>query len=282
MKLWKVIITVLWCPLLVMGQNIQGKVIDVDTKAALPYVNIGVNGQNLGTISKEDGTFEMDISSIKPTDTIRFSRIGYEEVSMSVQQFSSSENEIKMAPTSYSISPIEVTAPEILEKQKMGRFKPTRTTSGQTGRSAYGFGGEIGLQIKYEGKPYLIEAVNFHYRFFTVDSVLFRINIYRVQDGQPGASLLSNEIFVTGHHKEKWISKNLLDENLIIEEDIIVTQELIRIWYGEKSSNALFLTHGKGYNQGGTYSRFSSFDQWRYNARPPITLYLDVSLLKDK
>jgi len=127
--------------------------------------------------------------------------------------------------------------------------------TGQSGTKEYGWGGEWGLKIFSDEKTYLIQDINFHTRFNTVDSVLFRINIYDIKNELPFKSLLRENIFVKSFKGDKWISKNLLEENLVISDDIIVTIELLRIWYSEKGGNYLFFTHGKRYEKGLSFSR---------------------------
>lgn len=54
---------------------VEGKIIDANTKAALPFATIGVKGTPYGTIANEDGVFR--ISSIKESDTLVVGFLGY-------------------------------------------------------------------------------------------------------------------------------------------------------------------------------------------------------------
>lgn len=70
----------------VIGQLIQGKVADQATKIPLPYVNIGILGSPIGTISNEDGTFSIIIPAAYTEDSLIFSMLGYERRVIQVQQ----------------------------------------------------------------------------------------------------------------------------------------------------------------------------------------------------
>ena len=184
------------------------------------------------------------------------------------------KGEVRLNPKTYLLREVVIIDSEVINLQKFGRHEPTKTTTGHSGTDEFGWGGEWGLRIYNDNKTYQVHDVNLHLRFNTVDSLLFRINLYNVSKGLPNESILEREIFIKGYKRKKWIKKDLVSENLIINEDIIATFELVRIWYSETGGNHLFFTHGEGYERGRTYSRYSSFDQWAIDKRPPITLFI--------
>ena len=60
------------------GQTIlKGKLIDAETSSPLSYVNIGVIGKNVGTVSAFDGSFGLSVASKYDSDLLRISIIGY-------------------------------------------------------------------------------------------------------------------------------------------------------------------------------------------------------------
>ena len=254
--------------------------IDSTTKEVLPFVHIGVKGKNIGVISDDKGRFSIKLEKVSGGEQLYFSIIGYETKSILVGGLNSERIEVAMKAKSYNLNEITVKPNELLAAQKMGRYKTTKITTGQSGEGKFGFGGEWGIKITFEGQEYVIEDINFHTRFNTVDSALFRLNVYKMLGEMPGESILQNEIFVKSYRKDKWVSKNVLPENLIIRDDIIVTFEFIQIWYSNKGSNALFYTNGKGDSEGLSYSRDSSFDEWKINEKPPIAMYISVRPFK--
>ncbi|MDO6471923.1 carboxypeptidase-like regulatory domain-containing protein [Maribacter sp. 1_MG-2023] len=71
----------------VLGQDTyKGLVVDKTTKQPLPFVNIGVVGKGMGTVSDENGLFYLylDEMKIQNTDIVQFSSLGYQTIEMSV------------------------------------------------------------------------------------------------------------------------------------------------------------------------------------------------------
>ncbi|MEO0731976.1 MAG: carboxypeptidase-like regulatory domain-containing protein [Bacteroidota bacterium] len=255
------------------AQTVTGSVLDATTQEPLAYVHIGVPGKNLGVISTDVGTFRIDLSTVGPEEKIRFSILGYETRELKKAAFLDGEMKVQLRPIAYPIEGILVTSTKS-EKLRLGRDGITKTTTGQGGVEKFGYGGEWGLRIQHEGQDYYLETINFHTRFNTMDSVLFRINVYAIADGLPGKSLLTKPQFTTSYKKDKWITTDMLTHELLVTEDVIITFELVRIWYGKRGGNLLFYTHGKDYSEGRSFSRESSFAAWEVDKRAPLAMYV--------
>ena len=59
------------------AQSVQGHVADAATGQAVPFVNIGVVGKDLGTVANEKGAYQLPFREALATDTVRVSSIGY-------------------------------------------------------------------------------------------------------------------------------------------------------------------------------------------------------------
>ena len=71
------IIAGIFFPSVLLSQNtvIKGKITDVESKEAVPFVNIGIKDQHKGTISDIEGKYELPVT---PGEyIIIFSSIGY-------------------------------------------------------------------------------------------------------------------------------------------------------------------------------------------------------------
>jgi hypothetical protein len=257
----------------ILSQNFKGTVIDAESKAPLSYVNIGVRGKNMGVISRDDGAFDIDLSKAAPDDTLVFSMIGYESAMFKTAELRTTTRDVRLKPKIYQLKEVVITDKK-KKPIKLGRYSPSKTTSGHSNTETFGFGGEWGLRISPGGKKYWIEQAGFHLRFNTVDSIQFRIKIYSVIHDLPGESLLKKDIYVKSYKNDHWILRDLSAENLVLDQDVIVTFEVLQLWYSKTGENQIFFTHGSGYKQGRTYSRLSSQDKWSIDDRPPVTLYL--------
>lgn len=56
---------------------VEGVVTDTETGQTLPYVNIGIPAQGIGTVSDESGFYTLYIPADKTAHPIRFSMVGY-------------------------------------------------------------------------------------------------------------------------------------------------------------------------------------------------------------
>lgn len=66
------------------GQHtVSGTVMDAETGGPLPGVNIRVVGTDIGTVTGEDGTYELSTPS--PDETLRFSFVGYETQTVEIE-----------------------------------------------------------------------------------------------------------------------------------------------------------------------------------------------------
>lgn len=257
------------------AQTVRGVIKDASTKQPLAYVHVGVFNKNMGVISHENGEFEIDLSRALPDDEIGFSMIGYETKKVKVESVGREYLAIQLTPKQYMLKEV-IVRDKKRETKKLGRTEPSKWTTGQSGHTEFGFGGEWGLRINHEGKKYWLDNVQFHLRFNTVDSVLYRIQIYSIKDGLPGESLLRKDLLVKSYKNKKWIIAYCEDQQILIDQDVIVTFEFVRWWTSTSGENRLFTTHGLGYEQGTTYHRISSQDAWSINAKPPVTMFMTV------
>jgi len=255
------------------GQTTTGVVSDGKTNEPLPYVHIGVAGKNLGVISRDDGSYEIDVSKADSADKLVFSIIGYETRSYQISDLKTGRMDVRLTQKVYRLKEV-VVHPTEKPTIKLGRYEPTKTTTGQSGKKEFGDGGEWGLRIFNEGKRYFITDARFHMRFNTVDSILFRVNLYNVVGDMPGESILQRELFMTSRKNKKWIICDLVKENITMNEDLIASVEVVRVWFSKRGENRMFFTNGKGYEKGLNYYRASSHDTWTVDGKLPVTLFL--------
>jgi hypothetical protein len=98
---------------------LRGKIIDAHERTALPYSSISVFGKNMGTISNNDGNFELKISDYTNLDTIIISCLGYKPYRKSITEAYCNNCTISLQPTSILLKEIKVTvinAASIAEK----------------------------------------------------------------------------------------------------------------------------------------------------------------------
>ena len=125
-----IISILLLIPFLCFSQksSFQGKVIDEKTKEAIPFVNIGVEGKPLGTITDDRGFFS--ISNIKTDNNLVFSCIGYKSKILSFDELSKIKV-ISLAPQPRELSEVTITGmtAKAIVKEALKRIKDNYHTS---------------------------------------------------------------------------------------------------------------------------------------------------------
>ena len=261
---------------IVLAQSIKGKIIDSKTKEPIPYVHIGIIGKAIGTVSNEQGVFKMDLRRASSKDSLAFSSIGYERQAYQVSEVSSADLAIKLVSVSYDLNEI-VIKDNVINEMVIGRRK---IGNDYTGSTEIGWGGEIGITIKSDGKRRKVKDVNFNIMAINYDSLLFRVNMYTTKDGLPHKSILKSPIFITGLKGQEWVSKNLTSENIYFSDDIIATVESIRGWPTNKAGYGVFYCNGKGYKSN-TYHKEASMSNWTTGKEPKLTLYMTTLEVSD-
>ena len=86
-----------------------GSVIDAKSKRALAYVNIGVKEKNIGTVSKEDGSFTINLPLEHQSDVLTFSMVGYHESNRPIKELSLDKNVIELKEKSTLLEEVVIT-----------------------------------------------------------------------------------------------------------------------------------------------------------------------------
>lgn len=261
------------------AQPITGTVIDAETREPMAYVHIGIRGNEIGTISDEKGQFNLQLNKGYQADTLTFSMIGYRNLQLPIVDLLNRHTKIKMKPSITELKEVVIHSKKNQEQLRFGRTRPTKTTTGASGINNYGIGQEIGTTIKNDGGNYMIDAISFHHRWNTVDSILYRINIYTLRDELPYTSILQNELFVMAYKRDKWVTKQVKEEVIVFDQDIFVSIELVRRW-NNKGDNLLFYSHGEDHSELKNYIRPTSQAEWTTDFAFPLALYLTVGKLE--
>ncbi len=90
--------------------TIEATVLDKDTKDPLPFTNVIVENTSIGTITNEDGMFELTISKKYESSSVIFSFVGYENTSITVKKITGANKKVYLQTASTSLDEIIVTA----------------------------------------------------------------------------------------------------------------------------------------------------------------------------
>ena len=165
----------------------SGIVKDSLTGVPIPYVNIWVENENIGTNSEPDGTFSL---KTKPNARLVFSALGYESRTVNAEK----SNTILMVSKVYQMKEVVVSNPKESKSTKLGRahqkyYKRSFQNTSQI------YGKVFDVQNELAKTPFLSEIQIFTHS--NIDSARFGLRIMDLDEyGFPKNDLSTKEIIV--------------------------------------------------------------------------------------
>lgn len=234
---------------------VQGTIVNAETGEHIPYVNVGVLGQNIGTVSDRNGNFSLELNEQQLADTLRFSCIGYQRLVISLQQFVLEKKIIKLRTEQNELQEIIIAA-KGLKSRVIGNRTRSKFISTPFGYRQ--LGAEIGIKIPIRNTPTYVDSFNFYVPYNQLQGkAIFRLNIYSIKDNKAFHNLLKENILVeVGPGQTGKIVLPLRQYNIILKDDVIVSLEWVahdgNLQKGDRLSFSLgFFNHG-------TYVRYAS------------------------
>ncbi|MBQ0129315.1 MAG: carboxypeptidase-like regulatory domain-containing protein [bacterium] len=239
------ILSVMFLALNAQSIDIQGFLMDAKTQKPVQYANIGIAEKNIGTVTDENGRFVLAVPDSLTKHDLTFSRIGYQKKNVAVNSFGKHADTLLLVPEIYELQEVTVSVGKMRERKvghagnKMVQFQDNASHLG------YEFGTMLKLSKK---KPSLLKDFNFQaVTFGNIDYALMRVNIYQV-DGEEFTNVLKENIYVTLTDNESEYEKcvNLLPYNIVVQGEIAVTLELVKVHYKAEPQKVEQETDGYG------------------------------------
>jgi hypothetical protein len=226
--------------------RLTGKVLDLNTRQPVPYANIGLFEKNLGTLSDEDGSFELIIPSRYRNDTVLFSSIGYKRhgVAVNILLAQSGANDILLTPEIIMLKDVTVTYKKS-KKQRLGWMGgkdgvlPLDTLQG---------GGAVALLVESPGTASYVEKLQVRLMYNSKDTLQFRLHFYAYDAARdaPGAELLQKEIILKETSRFGWLRYNLEEHDIrIYEKKFFVGFE----WIDDRKTRTQMMAGLKDWNR---------------------------------
>jgi len=250
------------------GQTVKGMVIDANSKEPLTYVNIGVVGTSLGTITNLHGNFSLNIGKTEEQEVVRFSMIGYESQELAVSDLNN-EGVIELLETPVLLDAVTV-KPKKFIKKRVGTKSTSKLTV--TGWYGVGKGYENGIKIKVKNGV-LLEILHFYIAKNDFDSVLLRMHIRKIVNDRPSEEMLTENILIPVSIESGWVDVDLKSYDLSYTQNFALTLEWLEAWGGNETPNLLL---SMSIVKGMIYSKVASEANWIIWKNKSPGIYLDV------
>ena len=265
-------------------KDFKGKVVDAATNEVIPYVNIGILEQGIGTVSNEEGFFHLYFKKdeVESSAVILFSALGYAPLNIPVSKMPLLFNEYPV----FKMTPQRVVLNEVVVSNKGDRFITNLVGYKNYGERTYGYwkdqialGGELATRIVAKTGLRRLDRFQFEVFYNPSDSLLLRVNVY--EDDGPVGSPKTNlnksgqNILVTVKKTDKIVWVDLRPFDIYVENDFMVSLELLKV-YGDEG---LGLILAAAFNKYGSYRKYASQDKWERIADQNMAYHLETQLM---
>lgn len=230
MKNLLLIFSILTLKNLAIGQILNGQIIELGKDIPVKYSKIGVKHKSSGTISDSIGYFQIDLSNLSESDTLVISSIGYEKMEFLVSHCKTyllnQENlKIELSPKNFELDEVIIVAGKYKIMQSGNNVKSSMIVAGFQNKS---LGSEMGTILNYNKKKKgQITKLHFNIVANQSDTLKFRVNLYELESGLPGKSILNEPIYFFGTPSNGAIVIDITEMNIYVKNDCFVSIELI-------------------------------------------------------
>jgi len=233
--------------------TIAARVIDGEDNSPLAYVNVGIPGKNVGTVTQEDGSFKLDVDSQLVNDSLAFSMAGYERYMIPLKKIPKT---VVMGRRSGGLTEVVVTS-SIRRSKVVGNTTTSKLVS--VGFPMRFLGSEMGVRMTLGKRPRRLEKFHCHVSDTRVDSAVFRLNIFRMLNGKP-ENIMQRSIFLSIGRAPGDYTVDLSGLNLALSGDILVSLELLRTYSVLAIPGAVYFS--AAFFNSGTWRRQTSQAEW--------------------
>jgi CarboxypepD_reg-like domain/Dienelactone hydrolase family len=255
---------------------LKGRVVDMEKNEGLPYVNVGINNKNVGTVTQRDGTFHLEIDSTLISDSIKLSMAGYQGQTLSISQL--------LRQPSPIIIPLKERFSELQEVVITKKTLPVRVLGNTTtskfisvGLPLKFLGSEVGVKIQLGKNPVILKKFSFNVSDNRLDTAVFRMNIYNFKNGVPFENILQKNILIPVGKQTGQYMINLTSYKLEMKGEILLSLEWIEGSSSGPGNGAIFLS--AGFLNSNTWHRITSQGEWKKAPGLGVGLNMEVQKL---
>lgn len=205
-----------------------GEIIDAELKEPLPFVNVGIPGVGIGTVSDEEGFYLLEVPDQYLESELRFSMVGFEFKNFSINQIEGGKEKIlnlSLAPQLTILEEVIVTNGKWKKKTVGNDTRSKLITAGFTSNQ---LGNEMAQFVRVKKRSTtLIQGFWLSIAENTIESVVLRLNIYLDKEGFPGENILKQPIYIELPNTPQTIEVDLKDYAIYVADNFYVSIEWI-------------------------------------------------------
>ena len=255
---------------------IKGKIADKEKNEVLSYVNIGIPNKNTGTVSRKDGSFQINIDERQVSDSLKFSMAGYQSRSIQISNLLNQKGPIVIfLKEDYSELKEVVIVKKALASKIMGNTTSSKFIS--IGLPLKYLGSEIGVKIRLGKNPVILKTFSFNISDNRLDTAVFRMNIYNFKKGVPFENIIQKNVIVPVGKQTGRFTVNLTSYKLDMKGDILLSLEWIEGSSSGSGNGAIFLS--ASFLNSATWHRVTSQGEWKKATGLGVGLNMEVQKL---
>jgi len=256
-------------------QDLTGKVYNSETEKPISYVNIGILGKNIGTVSDINGNFGLILIPNNSNDSLRISCIGFQPKTYLISDLvNSSANktsvDIYLKPITYDINEVIIKG---LEPKLRTLGNPIRDNNNIRIQTDSLLGSEIGLTIRVPKRNKYYKLKNFKINLTEIESdTEVRLNVYNLVDTKPSEIILQKPIFITIPKGADILTLELSEYDIIVDNDFFISIENFK---GIPSEDKRLKFNGV-YGLGNTETYFRKVSQGDWEKIPLVSIQFEI------
>jgi hypothetical protein len=239
---------------------VKGNIIDGKNGDPLAFVNVGIRNKNTGTVSEQNGDFQVKIDPALKDDSLTFSMAGFHSLVISITDFIASP---KLIIVSLKEKITELKEVIITSKAVQTEIRGNTTTSRfvNIGLPLKFLGSETAIKLHLGRKPVLFKSFSFNISENRLDSAVFRMNIYSIRNGVPFENILHQNILIPVGKQTGKYTVSLKDYKIVLDGDVLLSLEWIQGSSSGHGNGAIFLS--AGFLNSNTWHRLTSQAEWK-------------------
>jgi hypothetical protein len=192
----------------------KGTIINQKDKKLIPYANIWIENENVGTTADENGKFELP--NFKENQRLIINALGYQNITLA---FADAKDVIELLPIVYELNEVKVDSKKKNLELKIGNFKGLKLNTFLACGLKYPHvvARYFPYQEAYQNTPFIKEIMP--YCTNRIKEAKFRVRIFEAKtNGEPGDELLNSDLIVSVKKGNSKPVINLENYNIIFPE----------------------------------------------------------------